>query len=100
MAVMHRPALLIVDEPTSALDVVSQAQILKLFKSLNREYGVSILYISHDLLSVASLCSRIYVLRNGAIVESGSTETVFSSPRHPYSRSLIEALPIRAFELG
>ena len=100
MAIMHRPAVLIVDEPTSALDVINQAQILKLFKSLNREYGMSILYISHDLLSVASLCSRISVLRNGAIVESGPADTVFSSPRHPYSRSLIEAIPIRAFELS
>ena len=97
MAIMHRPAVLIVDEPTSALDVINQAQILKLFKSLNREYGMSILYISHDLLSVASLCDRIYVLRHGAIVESGSAESVFSSPRHSYSRSLIEAIPVRGW---
>ena len=98
MAIMHRPAVLIVDEPTSALDVINQAQILKLFQSLNREYGMSILYISHDLLSVASLCNRMYVLRHGSIVESGPAETVFNSPRHPYSRSLIEAIPARAFD--
>ncbi|HYI96408.1 MAG TPA: ABC transporter ATP-binding protein [Bryobacteraceae bacterium] len=99
MAIMHRPALLIVDEPTSALDLVTQSQLLKLFHSLNRDHQVSILYISHDLLSVASLCSRMYVLREGQVVESGSVDTMFANPRHPYSRLLIEAIPMKGRNL-
>ena len=87
MAVMHRPSLLIVDEPTSALDLLNSSKILELFRSLNREYGVAILYISHDLLSVASLCSRLYVMQDGEIVESGPTHDVFSSPRHAYAKN-------------
>lgn len=93
MAVMHRPSLLIVDEPTSALDLLNSSKILQLFRSLNRDYGVAILYISHDLLSVASLCSRLYVMQEGEIVESGPTQDVFSSPHHAYARTLIGALP-------
>jgi peptide/nickel transport system ATP-binding protein len=93
MAGMHRPSLLIVDEPTSALDLLNSSKILELFRSLNREYGVAILYISHDLLSVASLCSKLYVMQDGEIVESGPTYDVFGSPRHAYARTLIGALP-------
>jgi ABC-type dipeptide/oligopeptide/nickel transport system ATPase component len=98
MSIMHRSALLIVDEPTSALDLVTQSQLLRLFQSLNRDYSVSTLYISHDLLSVAELCSQMYVLQKGAIVESGRVDELFASPRHPYSRSLMEALPIQALD--
>ena len=93
MAVMHRPALLIADEPTSALDVITQAEILGLFARLNRELGTAILYISHDLLSVASICHRIAILHAGDIVECGATEQVLNSPQHPYTQKLIAALP-------
>jgi len=93
MAVLHHPALLIADEPTSALDVITQAEILRLFARLNRELGTAILYISHDLLSVASICHRIAILHEGDIVECGGTETVLEMPTHPYTQKLIAALP-------
>ena len=72
MAVMHRPALLLADEATSALDVITQSEILALFRDLNRNFGMAILYISHDLPSVAGLCDRVSILHQGEIVESGS----------------------------
>ena len=93
MAIMHRPALLIADEATSALDVITQSEILELFARLNRETGMSILYISHDLPSVAGICQRIAILHQGEIVECGPTEKIFNSPTHPYTRRLMSALP-------
>jgi ABC-type glutathione transport system ATPase component len=69
MAVMHRPALLLADEATSALDVITQSEILALFRDLNRNFGMAILYISHDLPSVAGLCDRVSILHQGAIIE-------------------------------
>jgi ABC-type glutathione transport system ATPase component len=93
MAIMHRPALLIADEATSALDVITQSEILELFARLNRETGMSILYISHDLPSVAEICQRIAILHEGEIVESGRTEQIFNAPAHSYTRRLIAALP-------
>jgi ABC-type dipeptide/oligopeptide/nickel transport system ATPase component len=94
MAVLHRPSLLIADEPTSALDAITQAEILKLFADLNRRLGMAILYISHDLLSVAGLCHRVAILDGGRLVESGSVPEVFRAPRHPYARRLVEAMPV------
>jgi ABC-type glutathione transport system ATPase component len=93
MAVMHRPALLIADEATSALDVITQSEILELFARLNQETGMSILYISHDLPSVAGICQRIAILHEGEIVECGPTEQIFAAPIHPYTRRLMAALP-------
>ena len=93
MAIMHRPALLIADEATSALDVITQSEILELFARLNREIGMSILYISHDLPSVAGICQRIAILHEGQIVECGPTEQIFTAPLHPYTRRLMSALP-------
>jgi ABC-type glutathione transport system ATPase component len=93
MAIMHRPALLIADEATSALDVITQSEILELFARLNREIGMSILYISHDLPSVAGICQRIAILHEGQIVECGTTEQIFTAPVHPYTRRLMSALP-------
>ena len=93
MAVMHRPALLIADEATSALDVITQSEILQLFASLNRETGMSILYISHDLPSVAGICQRIAILNEGEIVECGPTAQIFAAPVHPYTRRLMSSLP-------
>jgi ABC-type dipeptide/oligopeptide/nickel transport system ATPase component len=93
MAIMHRPALLIADEATSALDVITQSEIMELFARLNREIGMSILYISHDLPSVAGICQRIAILHEGEIVESGLTEQIFTAPTHDYTRRLMAALP-------
>ena len=93
MAIVHRPALLIADEPTSALDAVTQSEILKLFSRLNRQMGMAVLYISHDLLSVASFCHRIAILRHGQIVETNRSEEIFSRPRHPYTQALLGAIP-------
>ena len=93
MAVMHRPALLVADEATSALDVITQSEILELFTHLNRETGMSILYISHDLPSVAEICQRIAILHEGQIVECGRTAQIFAAPIHPYTRRLMSSLP-------
>jgi ABC-type dipeptide/oligopeptide/nickel transport system ATPase component len=93
MAVMHRPDLLIADEATSALDVITQSEILALFRELNRSFGMSILYISHDLASVAGICDRVAILHEGQIVESGNTRQILLSPRHDYTQRLIAAMP-------
>src|SRR5713101_8433285 len=97
MAILHRPALLLADEATSALDPITQSEILNLFASLNREMGTAILYISHDLLSVAALCHRICILHDGQILECGTPESIFNSPRHEYTRRLVAALPSAPF---
>lgn len=93
MATLHRPALLLADEATSALDPITQSEILNLFTGMNRAMGTAILYISHDLLSVAALCHRICILHEGQIVECGTPESIFHEPRHAYTRSLVAALP-------
>jgi ABC-type dipeptide/oligopeptide/nickel transport system ATPase component len=93
MAIMHRPALLIADEPTSALDAITQSEILGLFAQLSRNMGMAMLYISHDLLSVASLCSRVAILHEGEIVECDATENIFRRPSHPYTHRLVSAIP-------
>lgn len=93
MAVMHRPALLIADEATSALDVITQSEILALFRELNRSTGMAILYISHDLASVASICDRIAILHQGEIVELGTAHQVLTNPQHEYTRRLMAAIP-------
>ena len=93
MAILHKPALLIADEPTSALDVITQAEILELFRTLNQKLGMAILYISHDLLSVASLCHRVAILKKGRVVETGATEQIFCQPQHEYTRKLVAAIP-------
>ena len=93
MSILHRPALLIADEPTSALDVITQSETLNLFKGMNQRFGTAILFISHDLLAVASLCERVAILHEGAIVETGPTASVFANPGHVYTRKLIHALP-------
>jgi ABC-type dipeptide/oligopeptide/nickel transport system ATPase component len=93
MALLHRPALLLADEPTSALDTITQSEILALFRRLNQETGVGILYISHDLASVAALCHRVTILHQGEIVECAPTAELFRAPLHPYTRQLIAAIP-------
>ena len=96
MAVLHHPALLLADEPTSALDPVTQAEILKLFADLSRRFDMSILYISHDLLSVAAISHRVAVLSAGQIVECAETAQVFRNPQHPYTRALVDSIPLQA----
>jgi ABC-type dipeptide/oligopeptide/nickel transport system ATPase component len=93
MAILHRPFLLIADEPTSALDAVTQSEILALFAELNRNLGMSILFISHDLASAYSLCHRIALLDGGEIVECNTPQAIFFSPVHPFTKNLIAALP-------
>ncbi len=93
MAVMHSPALLIADEATSALDVITQSEILALFRELNRNFAMAILYISHDLASVAGICDRVAILHDGQIAETGTTEQVLTSPRHEYTQRLMAAMP-------
>lgn len=95
-AIVTRPRLLLLDEPTTALDVTIQAQILELLKKLNRESGISMLFISHNLNVVRKLCSRVAVMQRGVLVEEGNTEDVFYHPRHAYTRRLIDAIPARS----
>ncbi len=93
MATLHRPALLIADEATSALDVITQSEILALFRELNRSTGMAILYISHDLASVAGICDRIAILHQGTIVECGTTQQIFGNPRQEYTQKLMASMP-------
>ncbi len=92
-ALICNPKLLIADEPTTALDVTIQAQIIELLKKMNREKGTAILFISHDLSVVRTLCSRVVVMNAGRIVESGSVDEVFLSPKEEYTKNLISAIP-------
>ncbi|MBR5429012.1 MAG: ABC transporter ATP-binding protein, partial [Firmicutes bacterium] len=94
-AIVIEPELLLLDEPTTALDVTIQAQILELLKKLNRERGISMLFISHNLNVVRKLCRRVAVMQRGRLVEEGSTDQVFFHPQHPYTKRLIEAIPTR-----
>ena len=94
-AIVARPSLLLLDEPTTALDVTIQAQILKLLIKLNEEYGMSMLFISHNLNVVRKLCKRVAVMQKGVIVEEGCTDQVFFGPQHPYTQHLIECIPAR-----
>jgi peptide/nickel transport system ATP-binding protein len=93
MALMARPALLIMDEPTTGLDVTIEAAILELVRDLRAKLGAAILFISHNLGTVARVCERMAVLYAGRIVETGGTRDVFARPAHPYTRGLLAALP-------
>ena len=101
MAILHRPALLIADEPTSALDAITQSEILALFSDLNRKLGMSVLFISHDLLFASSLCHRIAIINGGEIVECDTPYNIFVHPVHPFTARLVAALPSRpAFDFA
>lgn len=95
MALACEPDILIADEPTTALDVTIQAQILELLRRLNREMGMSILFISHNLNVVRKLCSHVAVMEKGHIVETGETAQVFYDPQADYTKRLIAAIPTR-----
>ena len=94
-AIVARPKLLLLDEPTTALDVTIQAQILELLKKLNRETGMSMLFISHNLAVVRKLCARVAVMQRGVLVEEGDTDQVFLHPQEDYTKRLIAAIPTR-----
>ncbi len=93
-AIALNPSLLILDEPTSALDVSVQAQILEFLKQLQAEFGLTYLFISHNLAVVRYLCSRTAVMYLGRIVEEGETEQIFTEPKHPYTEALLRAVPL------
>ena len=95
-ALATRPEFVVADEPVSALDVTIQAQILDLMLELGREYGLTMLFVSHDLAVVKHLADRIIVLYQGRIVEEGSGETLFNAPQQPYTQQLLKAIPGRA----
>ena len=97
-AMICRPSLLIADEPTTALDAATQESILKLLKKLNDKYGMSILFISHNLRVVKELCTRVLVMKDGEILEEGETEVVFKNPKTEYTKALIAAIPARVGE--
>ena len=92
-AIALSPSLIICDEPTSALDVSIQAQILALLKQLQREHAIAYLFISHDMGVIRSICHRVAVLRQGAIVEQGPRDQVLDAPRHEYTRTLLASVP-------
>jgi peptide/nickel transport system ATP-binding protein len=96
IAFLNEPALVICDEPTTALDVSIQAQILIEMRSLVRESGVSLIWISHDLATVSVLASRLLVMYAGRLIEEGPTEALLRNPRHPYTQGLMDSLPSRA----
>ena len=93
MAIVNRPRLLIADEPTTALDVTIQAQILDLLGSLRQKFGLTMLFISHDLSLVAQVADRVAVMYAGSLVELASRQAIFHEPAHPYTRGLLNAVP-------
>ena len=99
IALAGNPSILIADEPTTALDVTIQSQILKLLKKINERHHTAILFISHDLGVIRSLCDRVIVMNHGTIVESGSVDDVFFHPKEDYTRRLLDAIPNRRTSL-
>ena len=93
MALSCSPALLIADEPTTALDVTTQAQILDLMKDLQEEYGMGIMFITHDLGVVAEIADEVAVMYLGRVVESADADTLFNNPKHPYTQALLSSVP-------
>ena len=93
MALSCDPALLLADEPTTALDVTIQAQILDLLRRLQKDLGMSIVFITHDLGVVAEFATHVVVMYAGKVVEKGTAEQIFASPLHPYTRGLLASVP-------
>lgn len=95
-ALMNSPKLLIADEPTTALDVTTQEQIMNLLLEMNKKMNTAVLLVTHDLLLVKRLCTRVYIMYAGSILESGNTSNVLGNPIHPYTKGLLGALPSAA----
>jgi peptide/nickel transport system ATP-binding protein len=93
IALASEPKLLLADEPTTSLDVIIQDQILSLLLELQRDTGMSMILVSHDLAVITEVCDRIVVMYGGQIVEEGDTDTIIAAPKHPYTKALLEALP-------
>jgi oligopeptide/dipeptide ABC transporter ATP-binding protein len=93
IALACRPKLLIADEPTTALDVTVQAQVVDLLRDLRAEFGMAVLFVSHDLGLLSNLCERIVIMYAGQVVEDASTAEIFRSPEHPYTHALLHAVP-------
>ncbi len=92
-AVVSRPRVLLADEPVSALDVSTRVQVLELLDRLRRENGLTLVMVSHDLTAIASACDRTVVLKDGRVVEQGTTASVLHAPQDPYTRALVDAVP-------
>jgi ABC-type glutathione transport system ATPase component len=93
-AILLKPDFVLADEIVSGLDVSTQAQVLRLIAGLSREMGLAMAFISHDLSVIRAVCRRVLVIRNGEVADEGACEAVFSAPRSPYTRSLIDAIPL------
>jgi len=100
MDLINKPRLLIADEPTTALDVTVQAQVLELLKELQRQHGLAMLFISHDLAVVGQMAGRVAVMRAGQVVETGPCTKLLTSPEHAYTRSLLAAVPTMRTKRG
>src|SRR5688500_16800506 len=98
MALMQEPDLLIADEPTTALDATLEVQVIHLLKALQRDFGCSILFVSHHLGVIAELCDRVAVMYAGEVAERGSVRDIFHHPRHPYTQKLLQCDPARISE--
>jgi peptide/nickel transport system ATP-binding protein len=96
-ALAMEPTLLIADEAVSALDVSVQAQVLRLLDDVRKKFDLAVLFITHDLRVAAQICDRIAVMKDGVVVEHGTTADVFAAPKHDYTKALFEAAPGRAF---
>ena len=99
-AVMLKPDFVLADEIVSGLDVSTQAQVLRLIGDLSRDMGLAMAFISHDLSVIRAVCDRVLVLQEGQVAEEGRCETVFATPRSPYTRSLIDAIPLPVPDRG
>ena len=99
-AIALAPRLVLADEITSGLDVSTQAQILTLLRTLKRDLGLALIFISHDLSTVRILCDRVLVLRQGEAVETGPCAELFASPQHPYTRMLLDSIPLPEIDPG
>ena len=93
MALANNPDLLIADEPTTALDVTTQARILELLADLQKQFGMAVIFITHDLGIVKKISNRVYVMKEGSVVEEGDTQRIFEKPKHPYTKMLLDAEP-------
>jgi peptide/nickel transport system ATP-binding protein len=98
-ALALNPSILVADEPVSALDVSVQSQVLALLDDLKKKFGLTMLFVTHDLRVAAQVCDSILVMQKGRVVEYGRTKEVFDSPKHPYTQQLLNAIPGRGFPL-